>query len=53
MFNFFPRRISRTNVYFQLDYKGNGYMFSAGRFWKSFGGTTVTYDELMVVLNTI
>ena len=50
---FFSPISSSSNVYFQLDYKGNEYNFSAGRFLESFGGTTVTYDWLMVVLNTI
>ena len=51
--SFFFRSSSSSNAYFRLDYKGNGYKFSAGRFLESFGGTTISYDGLKVLLNAI
>ena len=51
--SFFFRSSSSSNAYFRLDYRGNGYKFSAGRFLESFGGTTITYDGLKVLLNAI
>ena len=35
------------------NYKGNGYKLSAQRLLGSFGRTSVTFDWLMVALNTI